>query len=65
MMGAAVILEPELQVGTPAALFQAPPGAVVGDVTTDGKRLLLVTPVGASASAPFTVVLNWTTELKK
>ena len=51
--------------GTPTPLFQAPPGAVVGDVTADGKRFLLVTPVGPSASVPFTVVLNWTATLKK
>ena len=33
----------------------------------DGGRqtVLLVTPVGLRASAPFTVVLNWTAELKK
>ncbi|HEX8027592.1 MAG TPA: hypothetical protein VF491_03975, partial [Vicinamibacterales bacterium] len=65
MMAAAVIPEPEFRVGTPTALFQAPPGTVVVDVASDGKRFLLVTPVGASASAPYTVVLNWTTELKK
>ena len=41
------------------------PGAIVGDVTPDGKRFLLATPVGLSASAPFTVVMNWTMELKK
>ena len=52
-------------VGAPTALFQTPPGAIVGDVTPDGKRFLLVTPVGPSASAPFTVVLNWTVGLKK
>jgi len=30
-----------------------------------GKRFLLVTPVGPGASAPFTVVLNWMSELKQ
>jgi hypothetical protein len=34
-------------------------------VTPDGKRFLLVAPVGPSASVPFTVVLNWTVGLKK
>jgi hypothetical protein len=52
-------------VGTPTPLFQTPAGAIVGDVTADGKRFLLVTPVGPSASVPFTVVLNWTATLKK
>ena len=55
----------EFQVGTPTPLFQTPPGAIVGDLTADGKRFLLVTPVGPSASVPFTVVLNWTAGLKK
>jgi hypothetical protein len=52
-------------VGAPTVLFQSAPGTIVGDVAPDGKRFLLVTPVGSSASAPFTVVLNWTTALQK
>jgi serine/threonine protein kinase/Tol biopolymer transport system component len=56
---------PEFRGGTPEPLFQTPSGTIVGDVTADGKRFLLVTPVGPSASAPFTVVLNWTAALKK
>ena len=65
MMAVEVIAGQEFQGGTPTPLFQTPPGAIVGDVTADGKRFLLVTPVGPSASAPFTVVLNWTAGLKK
>jgi Tol biopolymer transport system component len=65
MMVVEVIAGSELHVGTPTPLFQTPPGAIVGDVTADGKRFLLVTPVGPSASVPFTVVLNWTAGLKK
>jgi Tol biopolymer transport system component len=64
MMAVDVKAGPAFDVGTPTALFQVPPGAIVGDVTPDGKRLLLVTPVGPSASAPFTVVLNWAVGLK-
>jgi len=55
----------QFDIGAPTPLFQTPPGAIVGDVSADGKRFLLVTPVGPSASAPFTVVLNWTAGLKK
>jgi Tol biopolymer transport system component len=55
----------EFRVGTPAPLFQIPPGAILGDVAADGKRFLFVTPAGQSASAPFTVVLNWMAALKK
>jgi Tol biopolymer transport system component len=65
MMAVDVIAGQEFRVGTPTPLFQAPAGAIVGDVTADGKRFLLVTPVGQSASVPFTVVLNWTAGLKK
>jgi hypothetical protein len=65
MMATDVIAGEGLRVGTPTVLFQTPPGTVVGDVTADGKRFLLVTPVGPSASVPFTVVLNWTAGLTK
>jgi serine/threonine protein kinase/Tol biopolymer transport system component len=65
MMAVDVTAADEFRIGTPAPLFQTPPGAFVGDVAADGKRFLLVTPVGSSASAPFTVVLNWMAGLKK
>jgi hypothetical protein len=65
MMAVEVITSQEFHVGTPSLLFQTPPGTIAGDVTADGKRFLLVTPVGSSASVPFTIVLNWTASLKK
>jgi serine/threonine protein kinase/Tol biopolymer transport system component len=65
MMAVDVIAGQEFRVGTPMSLFQTPAGAIVGDVTADGKRFLLVTPVGQSPSVPFTVVLNWTAGLTK
>ena len=65
MMAVAVGPGQELHVGTPTPLFQTPSGTIVGDVTADGKRFLLIAPVGPSASVPFTVVLNWTAGLKK
>jgi Tol biopolymer transport system component len=65
MMAVDVIAGQEFDVGTPTPLFQTPAGAIVGDVSADGKRFLLVSPVGPSASVPFTVVLNWTAGLKK
>jgi Tol biopolymer transport system component len=64
MMAVDVATTPVFQAGTPTPLFQAPAGTIVGDVSPDGKRFLLVTPAGPSASAPFTVVLNWSTGLK-
>jgi hypothetical protein len=65
MMAVDVMAGQEFQAGTPAPLFQTPPGTIVGDSAADGKRFLLVTPVGPSASVPFTVVLNWMAGLKR
>ena len=65
MMAVDVIDTTTMQIGTLTPLFQTPRGAIVGDVTADGKRFLIVTPAGPSASVPFTVVLNWTEALKK
>jgi Tol biopolymer transport system component len=57
-----------LEVSQPLALFQTQmfeAGAFVlsdrqqYDVTADGQRFLINTPVEGSASAPLTVVLNW------
>jgi eukaryotic-like serine/threonine-protein kinase len=65
MMAIEVNAGQQFDIGAPTPLFQTPPGAIVGDVSADGKRFLLVTPVGPSASAPFTVVMNWAAGLKK
>jgi hypothetical protein len=32
---------------------------------SDGKRFLVAMPVGQNSAAPYTVVLNWQTALKK
>jgi hypothetical protein len=64
MMAADVSADPEFRIGAPAPLFQVPGGAVVGDVSADGSRFLLMTPAGPGATSPFTVVLNWTAGLK-
>jgi hypothetical protein len=64
MMTVEVTTGREFRVGTPTPLFQTPSGAIVGDVSADGKRFLLTTPVGPSHSPPFTVVLNWTAGTK-
>jgi hypothetical protein len=34
-------------------------------VTADGQRFLFTTPIGESASAPITVIFNWTAEAKR
>jgi hypothetical protein len=35
------------------------------DVSSDGKKFLLPIAVPANAEAPYTIVLNWTSLLKK
>jgi eukaryotic-like serine/threonine-protein kinase len=61
------------QVGVPKALFQAPPSPAPStpvssstwDLSGDGKRYLFIAPAERSTAAPFTVVLNWQSALKK
>lgn len=57
-----------LQTGVPLFLFQTPArlNPVMNEyaVVDDGKKFLLREPVGET-TAPITVVLNWSTELKK
>jgi hypothetical protein len=52
------------QPGPPAALFKAPP-TPAWDVTADGKRFLFPIPSGEGTQAPFIVVQNWTSLLKR
>ena len=70
LMAVDVTTDKTFQFGVPKRLFQAPavPGQTLGggDITADGKRFLFVAPQGSSnAPAPFTVVLNWLSALKK
>ncbi len=69
-----VVVGPTFQTGTPKPLFQPPPdlsemGALystpVWDVASDGNRFLIPAPVAESSSAPFNVIINWTSLLKK
>jgi len=59
------------EVGTPELLFRLQDGGRLAggrtrgyDVTPDGERFLLVTPVERPGTAPITVITNWTDELK-
>jgi Tol biopolymer transport system component len=52
--------------GTPAPLFEARTWALEGyDVSPDGKRFLMVSPVGQDSSASMNVLVNWQTGLRK
>ncbi len=62
-----VSTSPAFQAGTPKLLFQAPRQfeRTVGDYTVDDKRFLFLAPAEQTAQAPFNVVLNWPSLLKK
>jgi Tol biopolymer transport system component len=56
-----------LEVGAVRVLFEVPLAGrgYVYDVTADGQRFLINTAVEKRASAPITLVLNWTADLKR
>jgi Tol biopolymer transport system component len=72
LMAVEVKTAPTFEAGVPKALFQTEiegGGGVQAvfryDVSADGRRFLINTVPGQAASAPVTVVLNWTAGLKK
>ena len=60
-----IATQPALTVGKPQMLFSLPMGSFDWDVTRDGQRFLVIAPVGDDVSPPFTVLLNWQTDLRK
>jgi len=61
-----------LDPGTPVVLFQANPRQAVSlndqfvyDVSRDGQKFLILTPVKQVGSPPMSVILNWLAALKK
>jgi len=70
LMAVEVKTGPVFEAGIPKILMQAPLITVLKisptwDVSPDGKRFFFPTPATESAQAPFTVVLNWPSLLKK
>jgi eukaryotic-like serine/threonine-protein kinase len=71
VMAAPVTAGTTLQVGMPVALFQAPLVHTeqifhtAWDVTADGTQFVLPVMTSEGTSTPFTVLLNWTSLLKK
>jgi len=53
------------QAGTPRRQFAVPQALAGWDLAPDGKRFLFVAPPNGAGAAPFEVVLNWATALKK
>ena len=71
LMAADVKLEGStFESGNPKALFQTPVVSYpnprnVYDVSGDGRRFLIITPLQENTSTPITVVTNWTADLKR
>jgi Tol biopolymer transport system component len=74
VMAVEITDDPAFPAGKPRTLFPAPrvwsqyiafPAFVTWDVSTDGNRFLLPVPTEETAPVPFTLVLNWTSLLKK
>jgi hypothetical protein len=56
--------EPSFQASVPKDLF-ATPRAQGSAVTSDGQRFLFNMPAAQTAPNPMTIVLNWTSGLRK
>ncbi len=65
LMAVDLDLGASVQARTPRALFQAPTGSNAVSVTGDLKRFLIPVPVEQKTPQAFTVMLNWTSMLKK
>jgi eukaryotic-like serine/threonine-protein kinase len=72
MMVAQISTTPNFDASSPVALFQTTPRQPVSrndqwvyDVSRDGQRFLVLTQVKQAATAPISVVLNWTGMLNK
>ena len=66
LMAVPVRTTPKLDVGSPAPLF-ALQGRTWADfaVSADGKRFLAVVPQALAGEQPLTVILNWTSEVRR
>ena len=72
LMAVPVTTGNNFDLGTPIALFQTSPrqpisfnNLFVYDVSRDGQRFLINTPVKQAQAAPMSIILNWPAKLKK
>jgi hypothetical protein len=65
MMSVEIDMKNGFQPGVPKQLFKMPGVIVYWDVTRDGQKFLIPVPVAAADSAPYNVIVNWTSVLKK
>ncbi|MEP7353763.1 MAG: protein kinase [Acidobacteriota bacterium] len=65
MMAVEIDMKNGLQPGVPKQLFKMPGVVVYWDVARDGQKFLIPVPAAAADSSPYSVILNWTSTLKK
>jgi WD40 repeat protein len=65
MMSVEIDLKNGFQPGVPKQLFKLPGEVRFWDVTRDGQKFLIPVPAAAADSAPYNVIVNWTSTLKK
>ena len=72
LMAAPVTTGSNFDLGTPIALFQTSPRQPISlndrfvyDVSRDGQRFLINTPVKQAEAAPMSIILNWPAKLNK
>ena len=65
MMSVEIDMKNGFQPGVPKQLFKMPGEIRFWDVTRDGQKFLIPVPVAAADSAPYNVIVNWTSTLKK
>ncbi len=65
-MSVAITAGKTLESGTPVSLFRSDSLASNAfDVSADGQRFILVSSAAQTRALPFTVVVNWTADLKR
>jgi Tol biopolymer transport system component len=69
LIAVSVKLDGSVEIGASTPLFQIEVSGFNApnryDVTADGQRFLINSPVEVTGQAPFNVILNWTSTLKK
>jgi Tol biopolymer transport system component len=65
MMSVEIDMKNGFQPGVPKQLFKLPGEIRFWDVTRDAQKFLIPVPVAAANSAPYNVIVNWTSTLKK
>ena len=65
LMSVDIDMKDGFQPGTPKQLFKLPGEARFWDVTRDGQKFLIPVAATSGSSAPYNVIVNWTSTMKK